>query len=100
MSGGASAVSKNSVNYLLDNPFYSHSFEEKREIILLGRPTPCFQMQQEYFTKVRKYKRNFNVSIYAKYQWLCGCPLRKSIFCFPCLHFEGDDSWTKLELRI
>ena len=26
---------------------------------------------------------------------MCGCPKKKAVFCFPCILFGGDESWTK-----
>ena len=32
--------------------------------------------------------------MYDKHEWLCGCQHYNALFCFPCLLFGGDHSWT------
>lgn len=86
----------NSVASLLAQPFSSRSLEEKIAIKELGRPTPSLNISQEVKTKSRQFKRNFNADSYKKHGWLCGCNVRNALYCFPCLLFGGEQSWTKL----
>ena len=46
-----------------------------------------------------QYKRKFNKKYYHKHDWLCGCQDTRSLFCFPCLLFGGDDLWTIVGFR-
>ncbi|KAJ8961121.1 hypothetical protein NQ318_008798 [Aromia moschata] len=39
--------------------------------------------------KSRNYSRNFNSSVYDRFEWLCGCPKRNKLFCFICLVMGG-----------
>ena len=43
----------------------------------------------------RKYNRRFQTNIYTKHEWMCGCPVKKAVFCFPCILFGGEPAWTK-----
>lgn len=85
----------NSVQFLLEKPFSLCSLEEKSEIKRLGRATPVLDITQCVKTKTRSFNRKFNPDFYEKFQWLCGCPQRKSFFCFPCILFGGEEVWTK-----
>lgn len=42
----------------------------------------------------KRYKRHFNSTWYTKKEWMCGCEDTSALFCFPCLIFEGDSSWS------
>ena len=33
--------------------------------------------------------------MYDKYDWLCGCGTKTLLFCFPCVLFGGEESWSK-----
>lgn len=44
---------------------------------------------------MRIFKREW----YAKNEWLCGCDSKNALFCFPCLLFGGEISWTKSGIR-
>lgn len=90
-------VEMNSVDSLIKRPFSALSFEEKVQVKTLGRPTPDINMVQA--AKGRKatgtYTRRFHSDVYAKYPWMCGCDIRNALFCFPCLLFGSNDSWSK-----
>lgn len=85
----------NTVDYLIKKPFSSHSLSEKLSIKLIGRPKPDLQINQNCTVKNKCVKRKFNPAIYAKHDWLCGCDIRNALFCFPCLLFGGEISWTQ-----
>lgn len=88
-----------SVDELLKTPFERRSLEEKLKIKLSGRPTPNLNIQQDAKkSKTSFYKRNFNRQIYEEV-WICGCGVRNSLFCFPCLLFSGETSWSKSGVR-
>uniref|UniRef100_A0A1B6EA54 TTF-type domain-containing protein n=2 Tax=Clastoptera arizonana TaxID=38151 RepID=A0A1B6EA54_9HEMI len=86
----------NSVDSLIDVPFELHSLEEKMEIKRLGRPTPeLTNFLKTGISGNRSFIRSFKKDQYNKFSWLCGCPTRTALFCFPCLLFGGEDKWTK-----
>lgn len=85
----------NSVQSLLAEPFASRSCTDKYEIKKHGRPTPNLNIVQSVSSKKRIFKRIFNREIYNKHTWICGCEIKNALFCFPCLLFGGEDTWTK-----
>ncbi|KAL1139372.1 hypothetical protein AAG570_006356 [Ranatra chinensis] len=89
----------NSVQSLMSRSFHNASYEDKLRIKLLGRPTPDLSLEQVAKAKDRQFTRRFNPKVYKKKEWLCGCELRNALFCFPCLLFGGDFSWTKAGIR-
>lgn len=86
----------NSVENLISKPFCGRSLIDKAEIKRLGRPTPNLKIEQTVSSKKRTFTRTFNTELYNKHTWLCGCEIRNALFCFPCLLFGGEDSWTKI----
>ena len=86
----------NSVQYLQSVHFHQLTLQEKVEIKNKGRPVPLLSLQQEKSSsRGRSFTRKFNQSLYDKTPWLCGCNKKNALFCFPCLLFGGDSSWTK-----
>lgn len=75
--------------------FLQLSLNEKIEVKNKGRPLPDIKISQEAKSRNKPYQRQFNTSYYEQYDWLCGCDETKSLFCFPCLLFGGETSWTK-----
>lgn len=77
--------------------FSSLSLSDKLDLKNTGRPTPILnivQVQPGYKGR-GDFTRKFDKQIYDKYSWICGCEEKNSFFCFVCLFFGGDDSWTK-----
>lgn len=90
----------NSISNLLDNPFSARSIQEKIEIKRLGRPTPNLEnFTQIVKTGKREFKRKFKIDIYDKCSWLCGCQTRNALFCFQCVLFNGEDTWSKIGFK-
>ncbi|XP_008188288.1 zinc finger MYM-type protein 1-like [Acyrthosiphon pisum] len=86
----------NSIQELIKLKFTSLSFEKKIEIKSLGRPLPTsFNLTQESKKGNKNYQRRFNTELFQKYKWLCGCETTDKLFCFPCVCFDGDLSWSK-----
>ncbi|VVC30074.1 Ribonuclease H-like domain,HAT, C-terminal dimerisation domain,Domain of unknown function DUF4371 [Cinara cedri] len=86
----------NSIQELLKLKFTTLSFEKKMEIKSLGRPLPTlFNLIQESKKGNKIYRRRFNPELFQKYKWLCGCETNVKLFCFPCVCFGGDWSWSK-----
>lgn len=84
-----------SIQSLLSRPFRTLTLEDKIEVKNLGRSTPHLQFVQHVKTKSRSFNRKFKTDIYEKYDWMCGCEVKNALFCFPCVLFVGEDSWTK-----
>lgn len=87
----------NSVKCLLEKPFIQCSVAEKLEIKRLGRPLPDLSstMKQNIHSGKRQFSRTFKLDYYKNTDWLCGCEIKNALFCFPCLLFGGEHSWTK-----
>lgn len=85
----------NSVSNILSRPFSQLSLTEKTEIKTLGRPTPHLNLEQLGQYKGREYRRRFQPGVYTEHEWLCGCDARNAFFCFPCILFGHDLTWTK-----
>ncbi|XP_022182247.1 uncharacterized protein LOC111042064 [Myzus persicae] len=95
-----SSTNKNSVQYLIRNPFSTLTYEEQIEIKQLGRPTPDLKGLVSISKKANKeYTRRFHVDTYKKHTWLCGCEVEQAVFCFPCLCFGNETSWTNRGVR-
>lgn len=74
------------------------NFQDRLEIKKLGPPRPALNIQQEAFVKGKTVKRHFNTGMYNNADWLCGCNLSNSFFCFVCLLMGSDDcdpAWVK-----
>lgn len=86
-----------SVPYLKTIKFSSLTLEEKINIKSVGRPKPNLELTSITKSKNRDYKRTFKPETYEKTDWLCGCDVSNSLYCFPCLLFESDKAseWTK-----
>lgn len=60
-------------------------FEDKLTAKKLGRPTPVLDIKKTTTSKSRQFNRYFNVNVYDKFPWMCGCPERNKLFCFVCI---------------
>ena len=83
-----------SVSVLQNIVFSQLSLPEKVELKSRGRPVPDLNIVQASSSRSSAYTRKFNREIYTKCEWLCGCEKRNALFCFPCLLFGGDSTWT------
>lgn len=79
--------------------FSSLTLNEKNDIKKKGRPIPKLKISQTSCSKSKKYERKFNSDVYEKYKWLCGCDVKNAFFCFPCLLYNGENSWTKVGVK-
>ena len=85
----------NSVSYLQNTRFSRLTLAEKIRIKSLGRPTPNLIISQGCKGRNSKsYTRKFSRKLYDDTDWLCGCDVTNAFFCFPCLLFGGERSWT------
>ena len=75
--------------------FSKLSFQSKVNILKKGRP--ILDLKNLLQTAGRKkVNRSFHKERYTRKEWLCGCALRNSLFCYPCLLFSTSDNvWTK-----
>ncbi|XP_028677925.1 zinc finger MYM-type protein 1 isoform X1 [Erpetoichthys calabaricus] len=73
--------------------FSKMDFKSKQEVINNRRPTP--ELKGLLQTKGQKANRSFQTEWYTRKDWLCGCPTRNRLYCFPCLLFSTcDNVWT------
>lgn len=90
----------NSVVEIIKLKFSSLSLERKAEIKKLGRPLPNLHNLINISKKGQKeYTRHFNTELYQKFKWFCGCETTVALFCFPCVCFGGDLSWSKTGVK-
>ena len=82
----------NSVKYLQNVKFNHLPLQEKLAIKQGGRPTPNLQISRSAKSRDKQYTRQFNASVYQRYEWICGCEHSNALFCFPCLLFGYDNS--------
>ena len=94
---GVSDSDSISVQYLKTIKFSSLPLEEKIKIKSAGRPKPNLIITSVTKCKSREYKRTFKLETYEKTDWLCGCDVSNSLYCFPCLLFGSDEAseWTR-----
>jgi hypothetical protein len=86
----------NFLDSLLKKYFSLTTLEEKIQIKALGRPMPDLNIvHRAKKSKDRTYNRHFNKKVYDDQWWICGCKVRNSLFCFPCLLYGGQDSWSE-----
>lgn len=89
------AQEKQTISKLKEVKFSALSLHEKVAIKRGGRPLPDVQISQPGVSKNKKYIRSFNSEWYQKKKWLCGCEVKNALFCFPCVLFGGDSTWSK-----
>jgi hypothetical protein len=80
----------NKVDFLLTTPFQTLSDQEKLVITQLGPDHPNVSLIQ----KEKTQSRCFNADWYNRKPWLTASEIKKTLFCFNCLLFCGDVSWT------
>ena len=75
--------------------FSKLDIQSKQEVINKGRPIQ--ELRGLLQNTGQKITRSFQTEWYTRRDWLCGCPARNRIFCFPCLLFSTCDSvWTQM----
>ena len=48
----------------------------------------------------KHYTRKFQIQKFMKkHQWLTGCLETNALYCFPCLLFGGESTWTKVGIK-
>ncbi|XP_042242452.1 zinc finger MYM-type protein 1-like [Homarus americanus] len=91
-----SKIMDTKVKYLQSINFTRLTLNEKIEFKRRGRPTPNLNIQQSGTSRSKVYSRQFNVYVYEKCDWLCGCDESNALFCYPCLLYGGDSTWTEI----
>ena len=83
---------------LLETPFSRWGNEDKRDVIMEGRPTGTLPISAKKENKKSgtSYKINFKASWFETYKWLCSSHVIQKLFCWPCLLFSNKCStWNK-----
>lgn len=73
------------------------NLEHRVELKRLGPPRPNMVINQvQKSTKSRNsYNRKFSIHLYNYADWLCGCGIKNSFFCYPCIVMGVQDrTWT------
>jgi hypothetical protein len=65
------------------------SIDEKLKIKRNGGPKPELIIECSSKSRGRTYIRKFNMNIYSKYKWICGCEIKNRVFCFTCILYGG-----------
>lgn len=87
----------NSVSNLMKVSFRSLPYEQKLRILRLGPHKPNIEIKQLVNKgQGKRSHRYFHKVWYDKVSWLCGCSRTNSLFCFPCLLYGGESTWTKI----
>ncbi|XP_061457100.1 zinc finger MYM-type protein 1-like [Rhineura floridana] len=89
----------NTVEALQATSFSSRSLEDKLKIKELGPDKPPLVMPQAASGRGKQYTRKFSLEWYEKKRWLCGSSSKDALFCFPCLLFGGERTWTQVGVR-
>lgn len=72
--------------------FSKLNFQSQQKVISEGRPTPELK---GLIQATGETSRSFQIEWYKQKDWLCGCPARNHLYCFPCLLFSScDNVWT------
>lgn len=83
------------VEKLLEKPFLARTHQDKKRIVMAGKPRPVLRISAVTFTeKEGIVNKDFKVDMYDEIPWLTGCEKRQSLFCWPCLLFEKSGIWT------
>lgn len=87
----------NSIQSIRNKKNTTISYEDRKQIKQLGVPRPHLKIRQEHLIKGKTVVRSFNKNMYKQADWLCGCEVSDSFFCFVCLLMGSSDcdpAWT------
>ncbi|XP_071210172.1 uncharacterized protein [Salvelinus alpinus] len=90
----------NHVDFLLTNR-YTLSQEEKLQIKSLGphQPPDVEITLPQHRTKGKDPTRSFNTSWFHKKSWLTASVAKKALYCFPCLLFGKEGTWSTVGFK-
>lgn len=83
---------------LLETPFRRWTEEDKRDVLLQGRPTSVINIgvKKEFKKSGKSYNINFKSSWFLEFNWLCSSAVLQKLFCWPCLLFSNKQSvWNR-----
>ena len=81
------------MDFLLEHPFNSLEDDVKLEVKRLGPHQPeDIDIRQV----TGKEKRKFKVDWFKQYSWLTVSEEKKSLFCFHCVLFKGEPTWSEV----
>ncbi|XP_034401525.1 zinc finger MYM-type protein 1-like [Cyclopterus lumpus] len=75
------------VEDLLTRPFSRRTFQEKREILTKGRPTPHLAALTK---QVKSCVRHFQSTNYERYSWMTASQKSCKLYCWECLLFAPE----------
>lgn len=83
---------------ILQTPFSRWRDEDKRDVLLQGRPAVVLKFCVK--KELRKSGRSYNVtcksSWFSEYKWLCSSTVLQKLFCWPCLLLSNKHSvWNR-----
>lgn len=81
---------------LVEQKFLTFTYEDKIKIKEAGRPLPDLKLEVAGRSRGKSYTRRFNREIYDRNSWICGCDNLNALFCFPCILFDGEKTWSKI----
>ncbi|KAM7371153.1 hypothetical protein PAMP_010644 [Pampus punctatissimus] len=85
----------NSVRSLFIYPFARRTMKEKIRVKELGPDKPDLIISQQTEEKYKAYNQSFCRSWFMRKSWLTGCGIANVLFCFPCILFKCDLTWTQ-----
>ncbi|KAJ1125258.1 hypothetical protein NDU88_003691 [Pleurodeles waltl] len=85
----------NTVDSLLTKPFLGMTPEDKLLVKALGPEKPDIHIEQSAKDRGKGYTRRFARTWFDKMEWLTDSSSKNALFCFPCLLFGGEVSWTR-----
>lgn len=73
------------ISSLQEVPFSRLNEDNRREIIMIGRPIPPLNILKTDKKHGQTFSRSFKTQWYESHQWLCGSVYKQSLFCWPCI---------------
>ncbi|KAJ8980089.1 hypothetical protein NQ317_017106 [Molorchus minor] len=70
---------------LLETPFSRWNEDDKKDFLSCEKPMPLLNVNKTTKIKDKVYNRNFKLSWYLDFEWLCGSCYLNKLFCMPCL---------------
>lgn len=83
---------------LLETPFSRWKDEDKKDLLITGRPTSVLTLSAKKDIKKsgKSYNIHFKHSWFSEYKWLCSSGYFQKMFCWPCLLFcHKHSAWNK-----